>query len=731
MPNKKNSSTDALASTDTLSRTSFRKNALSRFLATSIGVLGVGIGNAHAQQVALLDSGVDSTRGFNIAPGFNYYTNTDDTSDVSDRPGEGHGTVSVRVASEAFEGQIVPFVITDGDLTRSNESRVRVARDNALSDILGRDSVKVVGFTWGTSGITGSAAPLMSDLSRAGKVIAIMAGNEVSAQPNALATSSFNLSGVIIVGAVDASGVLLPESNRAGTTAERYVAAIGLPEAGATVGGTSWATARISGIAGAVLLQNPNLTAAEVVDVILRSAEDRGETGTDNEYGRGVILSAQQVLSNVIGTPTVPTNPTPPPVDSGGGGGGGGAGAILLVGGALAGALLLSKKSSTKLEKTLVLDSYGRGFGVDLNDQIEINDGVLHLHQFFNSLEQTNISSGFTLPKLKTEVAFAAAEIVDPRFDAIEYFALPGDVGIENRQSTVSLALRSELSESLALNAGYRINPSSQLGAARDLQLHADFGATSFLTGQSFSSVLSGFSPQADTLSFDYAPGNKKTSLKMGFVSVSGDERFDQNSLSTMLQGSYQFNDRAALSVQFGQIEENGSVLGGGASGVFGVEKAETYALDVSGKIKASKKLSFIANYGMGRTKVESAENSLLSDFSTLSSNWYSLGLVGNNVLRERDQIGFAFSQPIKIRSGAVNYAIPNSRFANGDVGFDTERVNLSETNATERNVEGYYRTMLSDKLELGGFVSYRQNPNHVSDHGDDTIVMATVRFWK
>jgi len=709
-----------------------RLKQLNRFIAAAIGIVGVGISNGHAQQVALLDSGVDSSRGFNIAPGFNYYTNSADTSDTSDRAGEGHGTVSVRVASEAFSGQIVPFVITDGDLTRRDEARVRSARDSALADILGRDAVRVVGFTWGTDGITGTAAPLMADLSRADKVVAIMAGNEFSAQPNALATSSFNLSGVIIVGATDGDGVLLPESNRAGSTAQRYVAAIGLPSANATQGGTSWATARISGIAGAVLLQNPNLSAQEVVDVILQSAEDRGAAGTDDVYGRGVILNAQQVLNNVIGTPTVPTDPTPPETGGGGGGGGGGgAGALLLVGGALAGALLLSRRSSTKLEKTLVLDSYGRGFGVDLNDQVQINDGVLHLNQFFNSLEQTQVNSGITLPGLKTQVAFSAAEITDPRFDAIEYFALPGDVGVENRDKTASLALRSQLSSTLALNAGYRVNPASQLGAARDLEAHSDFGVTSFLTGESFSSVLSGFSRQADAVSFDYTPGNKKTSLKAGFVSVNDDERYNQESLSTLLQGSYQFNDRAGLSLKFGQIEEQGSVLGGGGAGVFGVDESVTYAIDVSGKISATEKISLVANYGIGRTRVDASEQSLLSDFSTLKSDWYSLGLIGNNLFRSRDQLGFAFSQPIKINSGDVTYAIPTSRLADGGIGFDTERVNLSETNATEKNLEAYYRTMVTDKLELGGFMSYRQNPNHVSDFGNDAIVMATLRFWK
>ena len=715
-------------------RTNPTLTKLSRALVASIGLFGVTLGDAYGQQVALLDSGVDPTRGFNIAPGFNYYENTDDTSDVSDREGEGHGTVSVRVASEAFSGEIVPFVVTDGDLTRSNESQVRVARDNALADILGRSNIRVVGFTWGTEGVSGAAAPLMSDLSRGGKVIAILAGNEFGAQPNALSTASFNLPGVIIVGATDADGVLLPESNRAGTTAERYVAAIGLPNANATRGGTSWATARISGIAGAVFLQNPNLTANEVVDVILQSAEDRGAPGTDPVYGRGVILSAEQVLNNVIGPIDVPTEPETPPVtppSSGGGGGGGGGAAILLVGGALAGAILLSKKSSTKLEKTLVLDSYGRGFQLDLNDHVEINDGALHLSQFFNAMQHKSINTGFDVPGMKTQVAFSATALADPRVDFIEYFASPGDRGIEPVNTNLSLAMTSELSSSLLMNAAYQVDPSRELGAVGDLGVHEEFGSSSFLSGAAFDSVLSGFANQADTLSFRYQHDDAKASYKLGFVSVDQPGSYQQQSLSTILKASYAFSDQGGIALKFGQIEERGSVLGGGASGVLGVEKATTYALDLSGNIKLIDGVSLVANYGVGRTEVESADKSLLKDFSTLSSDWYSIGLIGNNLFRAKDQLGLAWSQPIKIQSGAVNYSVPDSRLSNGDIGFNTERINLSDTNATERNLEAYYRTMLTEKWELGGFVSYRQNPNHVSDFGDDTIVMATLRLWQ
>jgi hypothetical protein len=241
---------------------------------------------------------------------------------------------------------------------------------------------------------------------------------------------------------------------------------------------------------------------------------------------------------------------------------------------------------------------------------------------------------------------------------------------------------------------------------------------------------LSGFGAQAQTASLNYHPKKfRNASLKFGLASVDQKQDFGLDSMSSILQAGYQFNDNAGLSMQFGQIEEKGSLFGGAAGGVFGVETATTYAVNLSGNIKASEKVSIVANYGMGRTHVDASENSLLKDFSSLGSDWYSLGIVGNNVFRAADQVGFAMSQPLKIRSGGVDYSIPDSRKLNGNIGFDRERINLSETGATERNVEAYYRTMLNDKLELGSFISYRQNPNHVGDNGDELLLMATLRY--
>lgn len=703
---------------------------LSKLTTTAVCVLAMLGANAHAQQVALLDSGAEEGEGYTLTDGFNYFLNSDDTSDVSARDEEGHGTVSARLVGEAFTGEIVPFVVTDGAAMREFEDQTTVARDSALSDILGRADVRVVGITWGTEGVTGSSAPLLPQLSNANKVVAIMAGNEFKSQPNALSTTSFNLDGVIIVGGTDADGVLLPQTNRAGTTANKYVTAIGLPTLDALEGGSSWATARISGIAGAVLQQNPNLTAAEVVDVILQSAEDLGETGIDSEYGRGFIRNAKQVLDNVIGPIVVPI---PPPIERGpgsGSSGGGGGAAGLLLGGALAGALLLMKKPKGKLEKTLVLDSYGRTFQLDLGEQIVVDEGDLHLNQFFHSLDQTSVSDGFELPGLRSHVVFAATTNVDHRLDMKRYFSDPTDVAWRDQQASVSMAISSQLSNDVALNAGYQINPDQLFGGASELSSHTQFGASSFISGQSFSSLLTGFGAQANALSFNYQPStSKKSAIKAGLISIKQTQRFGRESFSSVLESRYKFNDKASVAVQFGQIEEQGSLFGGSAGGIFGVDTATTYAVNLRGVLRASDKFQWIANYGIGRTHVDSSDDSLLGSFSSLSSDWYSLGLVGNNVWRTRDQIGFSFSQPLKVRSGNVSFSLPTHRAFSGDIAFDTERVNLADTNATENRIEGYYRTMLNDKIELGSFLSYRKNPNHVSDDGNELLLMATFRY--
>jgi len=375
---------------------------------------------AQAQQIVLLDSGVDSDIGANLGEGFNYFNNSSDTNDASGE--QKHGNESATAIRQSFLGPIIPLVVTDA---QGNFAQETIAREGALSDALGRSDARIVAVTWGTNGVVGSPSPLIAPISNANKVVVIMAGNDSVNQPNVLATSSFNLPGVIVVGGSDAAGNILPTTNRAGTTQNRYVLLNGIrPSDPGAAGGSSWAAARAAGISAAVLQQNPQLTNEEVAQVIFLSATDVGAEGIDPESGRGFIANAAQVLNNPVGPLVIP-EPTPEPESSGGGGGSSG-GAGLLVGAAVVGAVVIARKPSQKLEKTLVLDSYGRGFQIDLNDYIDVRDGTVYLNDLFNALEQEAVAESLTSLDGRTVVSYTMSS-QDQYLDMIDYFAMPDD----------------------------------------------------------------------------------------------------------------------------------------------------------------------------------------------------------------------------------------------------------------------------------------------------------------
>ncbi len=97
------------------------------------------------------------------------------------------------------------------------------------------------------------------------------------------------------------------------------------------------------------------------------------------------------------------------------------------------------------------------------------------------------------------------------------------------------MAVATELTSQVGFTAGYRVNANQEFGAAKNLDADQQFGKSSFISGQSFGSVLSGFSPQAETVSLGYTPKRvKNASLKLGLVSVNQEHRFGQDTLSTL-----------------------------------------------------------------------------------------------------------------------------------------------------------------------------------------------------
>jgi len=197
---------------------------------------------------------------------------------------------------------------------------------------------------------------------QAGVVIAAASGNDAAANPSwpgRYASDPRFLGGVIVVGSHDVSNVISSFTSRAGVSADRFISAPGdqvITDCDGSacwrVSGTSFAAPHVAGALALLLQAFPNLTGRQAIDILLGTARDAGDTGTDTTYGRG-LLDIERAFQPVGTTSTPQAAGTAVRIAEVPGS---------HVGGAFGGALSGGGEALT----TVAYDSYDRLFSVNL-----------------------------------------------------------------------------------------------------------------------------------------------------------------------------------------------------------------------------------------------------------------------------------------------------------------------------------------------------------------------------
>ncbi len=667
------------------------------------GFMVVFSGMTLAQQtgVAVLDSGTNDA-GVNVVGGFNFVDGTQDTSDPT---ADGHGTTVSRIVDQESPG--VPqyqFVVTDSDLMPSSS-----ATDAAVLRAASNSDIGIIAFSAATISAPSNALP---NASQAGKFIAIRTGDGGNDNPDVAAVAASGLSGVAVVTGTDDSGVLLPNSNACGATSSRCVAVRGTTEFSGN-SGTSFAAARLAGIAAAVLEAAPFLDAEQLAQVIFATAEDTGDT----RLGHGFILNAAQVINSPAGPTTIPDG-------SGGSGGGSGLAAGALLVGAAAGAAILYN-SRGKLEKTLVLDSYGRPFQVDLTRMSTIDDQRSSISSFFESLEQRHAATRIRLDDYDT---LDAAYVTSDRrgADPAKYFAFDDDPVFADRNLDWVMSLSGDYPSGFHYQVNKNRDPSLNFGVMDSVYGDSTVGRSRFLSGQSFALPILGFSSSADSVGMGFG-GSRGFDVDFGLVNTREDRAHGRGSVAAVLEGSYNFNDRGKLSIQVGRLQEDGSLFGGASNGAFSVDNTDTLAASVSAGLRLGEHAHLIGNYGVARSQVAEANTGLLKNFSSIRSDWFGVGLVADGLLRTRDQVGLAVSQPLRVAGGQVDMSVPYASDYKGNIYRNVDRISLVP-NGREYTLESYYLYDLDRRSSLGAYFMLRRQPNHVANAGTELTVLASYR---
>lgn len=276
---------------------------------------------ATAVSIAIADSGVDPTHpdlAAKLAPGYNFVSGNTDTRDVY-----GHGTKvagaaaaisnnNAGIAGVAWSNPIVPLVVAN-----SSGYATYSAIAQAITYAADR-GIRVINLSFAGSSSSTTLQNAVDYAWNKGTIVFASAGNygtstlqypaacnhavAVTATTSTDARSSFSSYGSWVTIAAPGSSILTT------TNGGGY----------ASVSGTSFSSPITAGLAALILSVNPNLTAAQVVDIIKQNGDDLGTAGFDQYFGYGRInaykslTAARNTVSRASDTTAPVTSVTSP-----------------------------------------------------------------------------------------------------------------------------------------------------------------------------------------------------------------------------------------------------------------------------------------------------------------------------------------------------------------------------------------------------------------------------------
>ncbi|WP_232050654.1 type VII secretion-associated serine protease mycosin [Actinoplanes sp. OR16] len=275
--------------------------------------------------VAVIDSGVDAHHPDlegQVLPGIDLVNTKADT--VTDPVGHGTtvaGLIAGRndddagVIGVAPKAKILPIRVLDEE-NRYDDALivaqgVRWAVDNGA---------KVINLSLGGSGSSATLAAAL-DYAFAKDVVVIACTGNASASSSADNTGVWYPArepGVIAVAGMERDGSTLWDGSITGretvltAPATNLVGARG-PDDYWRVQGTSFAAPMVSGAAALIRSRWPDMPAGEVVNRLIKTADDRGEPGRDPVFGFGLVNPTAALTADVPFVTDNPLDTTPPP----------------------------------------------------------------------------------------------------------------------------------------------------------------------------------------------------------------------------------------------------------------------------------------------------------------------------------------------------------------------------------------------------------------------------------
>lgn len=649
-------------------RRSNAATSASALAAYGAGATGTGV------KIAILDSGLTDVKG--------EFTGRIDSASrdmvasrgISDQ--DGHGTSVAAVAAAARNGSDILGVAFN--------ATVMVLRTDEVGSCTGSDGcshfdttlaagvdharvngAKVVNLSLGGEAMNAGLRAAISRATAAGMVIVISAGNSADANPDPfaqVASTSAAAGQVIIAGGLDASNGIASFSNRAGTFAQYYLAtlAVGVrtfDQNGTSVlgSGTSYAAPGISGAVALLAQAFPNLSGAQIVDLLLRTADDLGAAGTDAIFGRGKLNLTQAFQPQ---------------------------GATALAGSTTAVALssdaMLSQAmgDAAASAQAVILDGYNRAYRIDLASGLR-REGQHAL--LGGTLERTIRRNSLNAGAATIAVSLAS----NPLYP--HPWAMGGSVDI-------ALSPQTQLRASFGEPAEQRTGVAATMLAAR-----APAETAGIATDDRIGFALA------------HRIGNTRfeTSVEQGRL-ASRRRGEPQRDYSRITLAAEQAFGPLGVRAGAGLLREDSTVLGARLGGVLGGAGARTGFADLDLSLALADGWALRGQWRQGWTR---AVRSGALESGTLTSNAFAIDL---SRISARERIALRIAQPLRVSTSRWRLRLPTDyAFETGTAQLADTMLDLAPA-GREIDIEGGYgRTLGAGWLDANLYM--RRNPGNMA----------------
>lgn len=701
-------------------RENYGLDAINAIAAYEAGLSGEGI------SVAVIDTGIDLSHpdldGAILGVSTNIVTGQHaDVQDADDTTGHGTAVAGI-IASEkndagihgvAFNSKLLAISAVDPAACTADDCSFSQTDLAQAVDYARIQGARVINLSLGGAAAGSTLTDAMQRAVNAGMTIVISAGNESLAAPSdfaAMAGADWANGQIIIAGASDSNDEIADFSNRAGTALQDlYVVAPGVlvttTDAGGgfkLVSGTSFSAPHVAGAVALLLEMFPNLTARDVVEILLTSARDLGVPGVDMIYGQGLVDLAAALAP--AGPVSIAVDSTTAPAGSDS--------ALTLnrSGLELSAAFGNALNGAEGLEAAMGLDRYRRSYRLDLGQRTFHARPAPDLTAIMDGRRMEAHETVFENSPLTPDSSHRLSVRAEVRWDReeAEWAARYMDgKGLSDNS-------RPEINARLALSLGPHTSLQAVHGSAEGLT----FGSGLFLQTAG-RDPETGLTDRNTRIGLSYSPADWMT-WTTSFMTGSAPSSLvdDDNARMTGVRTEMAVMpaDNVNFSVRLSSLQEHNAVLGSRSAGAL---KLGNGAQTVTGGLGLSwtpGDLDLYMEGSLARTSVAAADNSLIREISGLWSSSWRAGITGQGLLTGSDRLGFEISQPLRVEGGeALIHTVTGRDYAADRLLTGEHAATLAPT-GREIRFQGGYVVALAPSNALRFQVIHQLDAGHRQD---------------